>query len=359
MTRRYLQAFIILLFATLLSAADTKNKGVGVYVVDVKRESYSDKIEALGTLRANEEVTLSASVTEIVQDIYFEDNQRVTKGELLVKLDTREELAQLAEEEATLREALQRLKRLEPLAKRGATSKSALDENRMEVDGAKARIKAIKARIELRHIRAPFDGIVGLRNISVGSLVQTSSTITTIDDDSIMKLDFTLPSLYLSSIEKGSKIRATSKAFVSEEFIGSISAISSRIDPVSRSIMVRALIKNESRILKPGLLMHVQIDANIRDKIVIPEQCIISNNTQNSVLVVHKDGEVTTAKKRNVTIGSRKKGYVEIVSGLQEGEQIVSHGLVKVKHGGQIFIQGVQQKGDTLDTLLKRSKKDS
>jgi len=355
---RYLQFFLVLLSATILNAADVKSKGTGVYVVNVSRESYSDKIQALGTLQANEQVTLSASVTEIIDEIHFEDNQRVKKDTLLVKLDTREEQAQLAEEEATLKEAQEQLKRLEPLVKRGATSKSAIDERRMEVDTAKARIGAIKARIGLRHIRAPFDGIVGLRNISVGSLVQTSSVITTIDDDSVMKLDFTIPSLYLTSIKKGLKIKATSKAFNDKEFEGTISAISSRIDPISRSVTVRALIKNESRILKPGLLMHVEIDTNTREKIVIPEQCIISSNTQNSVFVVYKKDSITTTKKRNITIGSRKKGYVEVLSGLKEGEQIVSHGLVKVKPGKPIYIQGIQKKGQTLESLLENSKKE-
>lgn len=353
MIKIYMRVFIILLISTLLSA-----KAVGVYVVDVKNEFYSDKIEALGTLKANEQVTLSSSITEIVSDIYFEDNQRVKKGDLLVKLDTREELAELAEEEATLKEALQQLKRLEPLAKHGATSKSTLDESRMEVDAAKARAKAIKARIELRHIRAPYDGIVGLRDISVGSLVQTSSTITTIDDDSVMKLDFTLPSIYLNSISKGLEVTATSKVFNDKKFKGTISAISSRIDPISRSVTVRALIKNDLRILKPGLLMNVEIDSNKRKKIVIPEICVVSTNTQNSVLVVHKDENVTTAQKRDITIGKRKKGYVEVTSGLKEGEQIISHGLVKVKSNSPIKIQGVQTKDDTLESLLKRSKKD-
>lgn len=359
MITRYLHILAILLTATLLHAADTTSKGVGVYVVDVSRESYSDTIEALGTLRANEQVTLSASITEIVQAIYFDDNQRVKKGELLVKLDTREELAELAEEEATLKEAEQQLKRLKPLAAKGATPKSVLDESRMKVNTAKARIKAIKARIGLRHIRAPFDGIVGLRNISVGSLVQTSSVITTIDDDSIMKLDFTVPSLSIPSLKQGVEITATSKAFGDQQFRGTISAISSRVDPVSRSVTVRALIKNEERLLKPGLLMHVRIDTNRRDQIVIPEQCILSSSTQNSVLVVHKEGEVTTVKRRNITIGGRKRGYVEVLEGLEEGEQIISHGLVKVKPGQPIYIQGVQRKGERLETLLNRPGKEN
>ena len=343
MRKKFLKICSILFIVTQLNAAKGANQKVSVYVVDVKKESYTDKMEALGTLQANEQVTLSASITEIVQAIYFEDNQRVKKGELLVKLDTREELAELAEEEATLKEATQQFNRLKPLAAQGATSKSALDQSNMQVDTAKARIKAIKARMELRHIRAPFDGIVGLRNISVGSLVQTSSVITTIDDDSIMKLDFTIPSLYLGSIAIGAEIVARSKVFSNRIFKGTISAISSRIDPISRSVTVRALINNKSRILKPGLLMHVEIDANKREEIVIPELCVISNNTQNSVYVVQKQNGMTSVEQRNIEIGGRKHGYVEVLSGLKEGEQIVSHGIVKLKPGSKIKIIDVQK----------------
>lgn len=341
---RYLKIFILLMIATLLCAADLKAKSVGVNVVDVSRQSYSDKIQALGTLKANEHIILSASVSEIIDHIYFDDNQRVKKGDLLVKLDDKEEQAQLAEEQAKLAEALGQLERLEPLAKRGATSKSAIDEAKMEVNTAKARIKAINARIALRHLRAPFDGIVGLRDVSVGTLIQAGAEITTIDDDSVMKLDFTIPSIYLESIKKGQKITATSKAFKEKSFEGVVSAISSRIDPISRSIRVRALIKNEKRVLKPGLLMRVDIQTNKRENIVIPEGCVISNSTQNSVLVVVKNKEFTTTKKQNITIGGRKRGYVEVLSGLKEGDQIVSDGLVKIKPGKPIYIQGVQEK---------------
>jgi membrane fusion protein (multidrug efflux system) len=342
---RFLQLFIILFMATQLSSAEQKSRAVGVYVVDVKKQVYSDEIQALGTLQANEQVTLSSSVTEIIETIHFEDNQRVKKGDLLVKLDTREELAELAEQEAKLSQAQQQLKRLTPLASRGATSQTLIDEARMEVDTTKARIKAIKARISLRQIRSPFDGILGLRDVSVGSLIQAGGVITTVDDDSVMKLDFTIPSLYLTSVKKGLKITATSKAFADKEFSGVVSAISSRIDPISRSVEVRALIKNDSRILKPGLLMHVKIQTNKREKIVIPEICIVSNNTQNSVFVVEKNNDLRVAKKRKVKIGGRKKGYVEIVSGLSEGERIISDGLVKVKQNTPVKIMGVEKAG--------------
>ncbi|MFT7823843.1 MAG: efflux RND transporter periplasmic adaptor subunit [Sulfurimonas sp.] len=203
MIKLYLPVIAVFLCTVFLNADNGAGKGAEVYVVDVALQPYSDRIEALGTLQANEQVALSASVTERVTALYFDDNQRVKKGDLLVELDAREEFAELAEEESRLAEASRQLKRLEPLSARGAASQSALDESRLEVETAQARIRAIRARIELRRIRAPFDGVLGLRNISVGSLVKNDSLIATIDDDTVMKLDFTVPSLHLPLLQKG------------------------------------------------------------------------------------------------------------------------------------------------------------
>ena len=352
MIKQYLPLITIFLCSVFLNADNGAGKGAGVYVVDVTRQPYSEKIEALGTLQANEQVALSASVTERVTALYFDDNQRVKKGDLLVELDARAEFAELAEEESRLAEASRQLKRLEPLAARGAASKSVLDESRLEVETAEARILAIRARIELRRIRAPFDGVLGLRNISVGSLVKNDSLITTIDDDAVMKLDFTVPSLHLPLLKKGLRIRAGSRAFGEREFIGVISAIDSRIDTISRAVTVRALIGNEMHILKPGLLMEVEMEVKARESIVLPEQCVISDGDQSRVLVIQQEGALTTVKYRKIIIGKRRKGYTEVLSGLREGEQVVSHGLMRAKPGKPVRIIGVQKRGDTLEDLL-------
>lgn len=339
----------LLLTATALVAAPPKApKPPKVYAAQVSMVPFADEIEALGTLKANEQVSLAATVTEVVTAVHFDDNQRVKKGELLVELDTAEERAELAEERSKLKEAKRQVKRLEPLAAKGAASQSALDASRLEVQTAEARLNAIQARIGLRRITAPFDGVVGLRNISVGSLVKSDTLITTVDDDSVMKLDFTVPSLYLASLRPGLEIVAMSKAFAKREFAGVISAIGSRVDPVTRSVTVRALIDNPDRLLKPGLLMQVEIRANPRETLVLPEACIIARGNENFVLaIVTKEG-MTTVERRKVVIGTRQHGRVEVLEGLVAGESVVLEGLMKARPGSPVTVAGPTDKGDRI-----------
>jgi membrane fusion protein (multidrug efflux system) len=137
--------------------------------------------------------------------------------------------------------------------------------NRREYETAKARLRAIESKLRDRLIIAPFDGAVGLRNVSVGALIEPGDVITTLDDNSVMKLDFTVPSIYLASIKSGTPIVATSPAFDKRRFEGQVSSIDSRIDPVTRAIVVRAILPNPERLLKPGLLMQVTLLKNPRE----------------------------------------------------------------------------------------------
>ncbi len=344
---------LYILSAVSVWAEDTPS--VQVYAAQVQEVPFFDTIEALGTLQANEQVSLAATVTEVVTAVDFEDNQRVKKGDLLVQMDVAEERAELAEEEARLESAKRQLKRLEPLASKGATSATALDESRVAVETAKARIQAINARIALRRITAPFDGVVGLRHVSVGALVKSDSIITTIDDDSVMKLDFTLPSIYLEFLKPGIKISATSRAFESRRFEGVVSAIGSRIDPVTRAITVRARIANPKRLLKPGLLMHVVMPMNPRKSLLIPESCLLSRGAITYVfLIINHEGK-HVIQKRDIVVGTRRNGYVEVQQGLQAGDTIVSQGLIKLKAGDAVTIMAIEKPGDTLKSLQQRA----
>src|SRR5690606_30901560 len=150
----------------------------------------------LGTLQANESVELSATVTERVTAIHFDSGQRVNKGTLLLEMDAAEEKALLAEQQSVLEEAKRQVERLKPLMERGAASQSAMDQAKLDLQTAKSRIAAIESRIQERRIVAPFDGKLGLRNISIGTLAQPGTLISTIDDDSIMKLDFSIPEIF-------------------------------------------------------------------------------------------------------------------------------------------------------------------
>ena len=326
-----------------------------VIVTELTTQAFSETVEALGTLRANESVELTSTVTELVTAVNFDDGQRVKKGDVLIEMDTSEERAELAEQRSFLNEAQRQVNRLTPLVKRGAASESTIDTQRRETQGARARIQAIESRIAKRIIKAPFDGVVGLRNISVGTVAQPSAQLTTIDDDAVMKLDFAVPSVFVATLRPGLSIEAESSAYADRVFKGTISSVDSRIDPVTRSIVARALIDNPAGELRPGLLMRVELEKNPRQALVVPEEAVVPVGNENFVWIVAiKDGN-PVAERRTVTLGTRQYGGVEVVSGLSPGERVITHGTLRMRPGAPLTITAVENGDEPLDALLKQT----
>ncbi len=209
---------------------------------------------------------------------------------------------------------------------------------------------ALETRLADRLVKAPFAGVLGLRNISPGALVEPGSLITTLDDDSLMKLDFAVPSVFLPDLKPGLGIAAKARAYGNRRFEGEIGSIDSRVDPVSRCINVRALIPNPDRTLKPGILMQVELLRNPRDTLVVPESALLHQGQNHFVWVV---GEGDSAERRQVQIGARRPGDVEIVGGLAAGDPVITHGNDKVRPGQKIRIQAVDDGTKSLKELLE------
>lgn len=320
---------------------------MAVRAVTAQLQSFSDRIEALGTLRANETVVLTSTITETVTAVNFEDGQMVEKGDVLVEMTDGEEQAQLQEARSTAEEARRQVDRLKPLIEQGAASKSILDQRQREYETAQARLRAVQSRMKDHLITAPFSGVTGLRNVSLGALVQPGTVIATLDDISIMKLDFTVPSVFLSTLKVGLPVRAKARAFENQIFEGEISAIATQIDPVTRSITVRALIPNPDGTLRPGLLMSVDLFKSERDAIVLPEEALLPEGRDNFVFTIknseNEEGQIV--EKRMIKTGARRPGEVEILEGLQAGEQVVTHGGFKLNEGAAVT---VEDSGDQL-----------
>jgi len=335
-------------------AQEQKQEATPVIVTTVNKQQWTDEVEALGTLRADESVELTASVAEPVTAIHFEDGQRVQKGDLVLEMDVAEELAELSEQRSFLEEAQRQVDRLEPLVKKGAASESLLDESKREVLEAQARINAIQSRVDKRTIKAPYDGVLGLRNISVGALVQPGTLITTIDDLSRMKLDFSVPEVFLSTLKPGVEIVATSEAFPKEEFKGRIASVDSRIDPVTRSIVARAIIDNKEERLRPGLLMQVVLQKNPRETLVVPEEALITEGAKHFVLVIQKGGDAVTAERRAIEIGARQFGEAEVLDGLEAGDRVITHGTLRVRPGAPLSITAEEEGDEPLRQLMQQ-----
>ncbi len=306
-----------------------------VEVTPVAFHRFVDRIEALGTARAVESVTLTAQVTETVARIHFDDGQVVRKGTVLVELDHAEEDAQLAEARAQLQEAERQLKRIRELVARGNATEAALDQQLRDVAQARARVAQVQARIATRIIRAPFDGVLGLRQVSVGALVTPGTVITTIDDITPILLDFSVPERFLSALAVGQDIRARAAAFPDRLFSGRITAIAPRVDPVTRAVTVRAELPNEDQLLRPGMLLEVAVIGRSRRALAVPEEALLLIGRQHYVYVIRPDG---TAERRRVTIGQRLPGIVEIAAGLQPAEKVVVAGILRLRPGVKVHI---------------------
>lgn len=322
-----------------------------VFVTRVQLASMQDRIEALGTLRANESVELTATVTDTVSVINFDDGDRVEAGKVLVEMTSDEEHAQLEEARVAVSEARRQFERIKSLHAQKSASESLLDERKREWDTGRARLTAIESRMADRLVRAPFNGVVGLRNVSVGALVRPGDVITTLDDDNVMKLDFSVPAVYMGLLQPGLKVGANTPAWHDERFEGRVKSVDSRIDPVTRTVVVRALLDNPGHRLRPGMLMHVEIGSRERQAIVIPEESLVAKGEKQFVYVVDTSAS-NTVERREVRIGTRKPGRVEIVAGLETDELIITDGTVKVRSGSSVTIRAMDDGTTSLHKLL-------
>lgn len=339
------------------AAAATADKPKHVIVAPVVLKEISDRVEALGTARANESVNITSNVTEKIKQIHFEDGQAVKTGEILVVLNQAEEQANLKQAQAVRGERKLALDRLLQLDERKLAAPDEIDRTRLELAQAEASITATKARIDDRIIRAPFDGVVGLRNISVGALVESGDLIAALDDTSQIKLDFSVPAIFLAELKPGLKIRARAMALGNKEYLGEVKSIDSRVDPVTRSVQVRAILPNPDGSIIPGILMQVDLLRNTRLANVIPEAALLPLASRQYVMVrINSDGK-DTVEKREVKIGIRMPGYVEILSGLSVDEYVVTHGNSRVSPGDSLDVLAVDDGSVDIATIIKGQKK--
>jgi membrane fusion protein (multidrug efflux system) len=340
--RRFLVLAALLVVPVLRAAPDPKPATTGpaaalpVIAAMVRRAAMADPVEALGTLTARESVVISANVTETVSAIHFDDGQRVQQGDLLVEMTNAEEHALIAEGWARVGEAKRQFDRVNALASQRSAAQSLLDTSRRDLDTARAALVAIESRLADRLVKAPFDGVLGLRSISVGNLVMPGDPIVTLDDVAAMKLDFSVPSIYLADLKPGLAVTARAPEYVDLRFSGEVTGVDSRIDPVTRSIQVRALIPNPDGRLKPGLLMQVVLARNPRETLVVPESALLQQGQDHFVMRVTAGN---TAERVQVQIGARRIGEVEVTAGLQAGDRVITHGADKVRPGGGVAVR--------------------
>ena len=307
----------------------TGTREVPVMVAHPKLKEFALEVEALGTVRAKESVDITAKVADRVAAIHFEEGKQVRKGEVLVELDNEEARADLAAAEAAERESRSQFKRSQELFQTRALSEAQLDQLEATMLANQARVAAARSRLNDRIITAPFTGRVGLRNVSLGSLVSPGGVITTLDDLSVVKLDFAVPEVFLSSLKPGLTVEARSSAYPNTMFKGRVDSVDTRVDPTTRAIVVRALIDNKDHRLRPGMFMTLQLVRRDGMALMLPESAIVPEDSKHFVFVV-ADGH---ADKREIKIGRRRPGEVEILKGVTEQDTVVIDGTLNLHDG--------------------------
>lgn len=308
-----------------------------VGLADVESRVMAEAVESVGTTVANESVDLTAAVSETVSRVHFEDGEFVQQGAVLVELTNSAEASRLAEAQATVNDAQRQLLRLETLSASDLVADSEIDQARTALETAEARLEGVLVEMEDRLVRAPFSGVLGFRNVSAGSLLTPGTVITTLDDVSAIKLDFSIPEVYLADVAVGQVIDAKSIVYEDRVFAGTINVVGSRIDPVTRAVSVRAEIANPDLLLRPGMLLTVSLELNEKSVLVVPERAVVATRGRQTVFLV--DGE-NRVSQQAVQLGRRRGGMVEVLSGLEAGQRVVSEGVANMRPGLTVQPQG-------------------
>lgn len=320
-------------------AADGRPPGGGghatpVRVATLTPRDFGTRIESLGTAQARESVTITARVTATVATIEFDDGDVVEAGNVLVRLASEEEFAERREADVALREARRELARIQGLAGDGIVPRQQIDQARSRVAESEARLAAVDARLGDRVIRAPFSGVLGIRQVSPGSLVSPGTAIVELIDLSTIYIDFSVAERFLGKILLGQTVQATSVAFPDQTFEARVTAVSPRVDIATRTVNVRARAENPERQLRPGMLLNSVLEIDNRLAAALPEAAIVPQGHQQFVFIIEDD----KVRRVEVSIGQRRPGYVEIISGLDDDARVVIEGVSRVRDGARVRV---------------------
>lgn len=304
---------------------------VPVEVVQLTPQRVVEELQAVGTMRANQSVVLRPEVTGRVAAIGFRDGQAVKKGQLLVGLDAALNEAEVAQARAELDLANANLKRTADLASKNFVSSSAQDTAESNVTVLAARLQLAQARLAKMRIVAPFDGVVGLRAISIGDVVKDGTDLVNVEDIGRLKVDFRLPERTFTQLKVGQAVEVTTDAVPGSLYKGRVDAINPRIEAGGRSLEVRAELPNTDGKLRPGMFARVRVIVGDRaEALLVPEEAIVPQGDNFVVFRVVDD----KAQRVPVKLGVRRDGQVELLDNVKPGDRIVTAG-VRVQRDGQ------------------------
>ncbi len=297
----------------------------------------------IGTLVAFRGVTLGAELPGVVRQIGFESGANVKRGDLLVKLDTSTEEAQLAAAEADASLAQLNLERARRLRAGEASSQADLDTAQARARAAEAAVASLRATIAKKTIRAPFDGRIAIRQVELGQSVSPGTPIASLQSVTPIFADFWLPQQALADVRRGQRVRMRTDIFPDARWDGEISTVNPEVDVASRNVRVRATFANPDGRLRPGMFANVEVlSSERRSVVVIPATAVIFAPYGDSVFVIDEKqdggGPHAVARQKFVRLGERRGDFVEVVSGLEPGETVVSSGAFKLRNGAAVAV---------------------
>ena len=325
--------------AAIAAPPSSAGGSVSVEASKVARLALPQGITAVGSLRSDESVTLRPEVAGRISAIQFREGQRVTKGTPLVRLDTAVAEAEAQQARANLTLAQQKHTRALDLEKKGFISGQAKDEAENNLRVAEASLALAEAKLAKLTILAPFTGIIGLRSVSVGDYVKEGADMVNLEAVDPLKVDFRVPEIYLTQLGVGQSLQLTLDAIPGKTYEGKVFAINPLLDAAGRSVVIRAQVKNQDAVLRPGMFTRVRLfTRDLQETLVVPEQAIVPQGEEWFVYRV-VDGK---AQRTKVDIGQRRDGKVEILKGLQDGDMVVTAGQLKLREGVPVQIATAQ-----------------
>jgi membrane fusion protein (multidrug efflux system) len=356
---KFALSFLLLLCPVMLAQAQSQPghappagamRPVAVIVAPVQQRALSDHFEVLATLLANESVAISSSVSDTVSRLAFEDGAHVEKGQVLLELTHAAESADLRAAQALLAEKRTALTRFLELHAQALASDAELDLARAQMHSAQADVEALQADVDDRILRAPFAGILGMREVSPGAYVQAGQRITSLHDLSVLKLEFDVPATQLAAFDGPVELQARLLNGPDEVFAAVLDSQDVALNAQTRSLRMRARLAQTDPRLHPGGLMLVEVLSRSRDALLIPEAAVIPRENR-QIVYVHAGGK---AELRELTLGQRRNGLLEVLSGLTASDVVVVHGGDKLHPGTPLQVMGTFDGSVPISSLIRQ-----
>ena len=311
-------------------------RAVAVDVATVQPGVLVDSVRGVGTARSNQSVTVTSEIAARIAEMRIQEGSVASKGDVLVRFASAEIAADLSGAQSALKLAKQIYDRGVATRKKGLITGARTEELAQAVTTAEAEVRQLEARIGKFTLRAPFSGRLGLKQASVGALVQPGDPIVTLDDISVIKLDFDVPETAIGALHPGQTVLARSSAYPGRAIEGVVSTIDTRVDPETRSVTVRAEIDNTDGLLRPGMFLTIElVYGRSENALMAPEESVMVVDGGAFVFAV-REGK---AVRQPVNLGRRRPGSVEITEGLTAGDQVITGGVQKVRPGADVKIR--------------------